>query len=53
MDSMLTPTFQLSLLGAVELSGPAWAIHLTSKKLRPCWASWHARPRKRTAAKNS
>ena len=33
MDAVLTPTFQLSLLGLIELSGPRGPIHLTSKKL--------------------
>ncbi len=33
MDSAPTPTFQLSLLGRFELSGPEGPIDLTSKKL--------------------
>jgi DNA-binding SARP family transcriptional activator len=33
MDTAPTPTFQLSLLGGFELSGPEGPIDLTSKKL--------------------
>ena len=33
MDSMPTPTFQLSLLGGFELNGPDGSVDLTSKKL--------------------
>ena len=33
MDTVPTPTFQLSLLGRFELAGPDGAIDLTSKKL--------------------
>ena len=33
MDTAPTPTFQLSLLGRFELSGPKGPIDLTSRKL--------------------
>ena len=33
MDSVPTPTFQLSLLGGFELKGPHGSVDLTSKKL--------------------
>jgi TolB-like protein/DNA-binding SARP family transcriptional activator len=33
MDSVPTPTFQLSLLGGFELNGPHGSVDLTSKKL--------------------